>query len=102
LSDITSLHTSLVARVLEGEGQASREIRRAAFENKGLAEPIGKFVEKVAHNARMVTDGDIGTLRKAGLSEDQIYEVVVCAAIGQATRQYQDALAALSAATRRD
>ena len=100
MPDITSLHTSLVARVLEGEGRASVEIRHAAFNNEGLAEPIGKFVEKVAHNARMVTDTDIGTLRKAGLSEDQIYEiVVVCAAIGQATRQYQNALAALTAAT---
>jgi len=102
LSDITSLHTALVARVLDGEGLASPEIRRAAFNNEGLAEPIDKFVEKVAHNARMVTDGDIGTLRKSGLSEDQIYEIVVCAAIGQATRQYQNALAALSAATGRN
>ncbi len=50
----------------------------------------------------MVTDADIGTLRKAGLSEDQIYEIVVCAAIGQGTRQYQNALAALIAATGRD
>jgi alkylhydroperoxidase family enzyme len=99
MSDITSLHRSLVARVLEGEGRASPQIRRAAFDNERLAEPIGQFVEKVAHNARMVTDADIGTLRKAGLSEDQIYEIVVCAAIGQGTRQYQNALAALSAAT---
>ena len=102
MSDITSLHTSLVARVLEGEGQASPEIRRAAFNNEGLAEPMGTFVEKVAHNARRVTDADIGTLRKAGLSEDQIYEIVICAAIGQASRQYHSALAALSAATGRN
>jgi alkylhydroperoxidase family enzyme len=52
--------------------------------------------------ARMVTDADIGTLRRASLSEDQIYEIVVCAAIGQATRQYQNALAALSTATGRN
>jgi alkylhydroperoxidase family enzyme len=101
LSDITSLHHSLVSQVLEGEGRASPEIRRAAFDNQGLADPIGIFVEKVAHNARMVTDEDIGTLRKAGLSEDQIYEIVVCAAIGQANRQYQNAFAALSTATER-
>jgi hypothetical protein len=101
LSDITSLHRSLVARVLEGEGWASPEIRRGAFDNEGLAEPVRGFVEKVAHRARTVTDADIDTLRKASLSEDQIYEIVVCAAIGQATRQYQNALAALSAATGR-
>jgi len=102
LSDITSLHSALVSRILEGEGQASPEIRRAAFDNEGLSEPMRTFVDKVAHNARMVTDADIGTLRKAGLSEDQIYEIAVCAAIGQATRQYQNALAALSAATGRN
>ena len=99
MSDITSLHSALVSRILEGEGQASPEIRRAAFDNEGLAEPVRTFVDKVAHDARVVTDADIGTLRQAGLSEDQIYEIVVCAAIGQATRQYQNALAALSAAT---
>ena len=102
MSDITSLHSSLVARVLEGEGRASPEIRRAAFDNEGLAEPVRTFVGKVAHCARMVSDADIGALAKAGLSEDQIYEIVVCAAIGQATRQYQNALAAFSAATGRN
>jgi alkylhydroperoxidase family enzyme len=50
----------------------------------------------------MVTAADIATLRKAGLSEDQIYEIVVCAAIGQATRQYQNGIAALSAAIERN
>jgi alkylhydroperoxidase family enzyme len=100
LSDISSLHSSLVAGVLEGEGRASPETRRAAFDNEGLDEPLAQFVDKVAHNARMVTDADIGALEKAGLSEDQIFEIVVCAAVGQATRQYESALAALSAATR--
>ena len=102
MSDITSLHSALVSQILEGEGQASPEIRRAAFDNEGLAEPVRTFVDKVAHDARVVTDADIGTLRQAGLSEDQIYEIVVCAAVGQATRQYQNALAALSAATGRN
>jgi len=76
-------------------------MRRAAFDNEGLAEPVRTFVDKVAHRARVVTDADIGTLTKAGLSEDQIYEIVVCAAIGQATRQYHSALMALEAATGR-
>jgi alkylhydroperoxidase family enzyme len=102
LSDITSLHSSLVARVLEGEGRASLEIRRASFDNERLSEPVLTFVDKVAHHARAVTDADIGTLTKSGLNEDEIYEIVVCAAIGQATRQYQNALAALGAATGRN
>lgn len=99
MSDIRSLHSSLVARVLEGEGRASPEIRRAAFDNQGLAEPVRTFVDKVAHSPGTVTDSDITMQKKAGLSEDQIFEIVVCAAIGQATRQYQAALASLNQAT---
>jgi hypothetical protein len=38
----------------------------------------------------------------SGVSEDQIFEIAVCAAIGQATRQYDAALAALEAATRKE
>ena len=47
----------------------------------------------------MVTDEDIAAARASGLSEDQIFEIVVCAAIGQAKRQYDTALEALEAAT---
>ena len=45
-----------------------------------------------------MTDGDVAAVRSAGLSEDQIFEIVVCAAIGQADRQYNKALAALAGA----
>jgi hypothetical protein len=38
-------------------------------------------------------------VRAAGHSEDEIFEIVLCAAIGQATRQYQAGLAALDAVT---
>ena len=57
------------------------------------------LVEKVAHHAYTVTDEDVAAVRAAGLSEDQIFEIVVCAAIGQANRQYDSALAALAGAT---
>lgn len=33
------------------------------------------------------------------MSEDQIFELVVCAAIGESTRQYESALEALAEAT---
>jgi alkylhydroperoxidase family enzyme len=96
---IAQLHRELVARVLEGNGRAAPELRHAAFENAGLREPVGTLIEKVANHAYQVTDGDIAAVRAAGLSEDQIFEIVICAAVGQATRQYNSALAALAAAT---
>jgi hypothetical protein len=98
MSDITQARKALVARILEGEGRASHVQRRAAFDNAGLAE-LRTLIDKVAKYASTVTDDDIAAARASGLSEDQIFEIVVCAAIGQATRQYETGLAALEAAT---
>jgi hypothetical protein len=98
MSQIEPMRRALIARVLEGDGRASRAQRRAAFENAGLNEPLSTLIEKVAHHAYRVTDEDVAAVRSAGLSEDQIFELIVCAAIGQATRQYESAHAALTAA----
>jgi hypothetical protein len=101
MSDISRAHKALVARILEGDGRASHARRRAAFDNAGLAEPLITLIGTVARHAYKVTDEDIAAAKASGLSEDQIFELVVCAAIGQATRQYDSALAALDAATGR-
>jgi hypothetical protein len=98
MSDIRQARTALVARILEGGGMASHAQRRAAFDNTAVGEPLSTLVEKVAQRAYKVTDEDVAAARASGLSEDQIFEVVVCSAIGQATRQYDTALAALEAA----
>jgi hypothetical protein len=101
MSDITSARKALVTRILEGDGMASHAQRRAAFDYAGLPEPLRTLIDKVAKRAYTVTDADIAAVRASGLSEDQIFELVVCAAIGQATRQYDTAFAALEAATER-
>src|SRR5687767_11409360 len=97
MSDITQTRKALLARILEGGGRTSHVQRRAAFNNAGLAEPLAMLIDKVAKRAYKVTDEDMAAARASGLSEDQIFELVVCAAIGQATRQYDTALAALEA-----
>ena len=98
---INQAHRALVARILGGEGKASHAQRRAAFDNAGLTDPLSTLIDKVARHAYKITDEDIAGARASGLSEDQIFEIVVCAAIGQATPQYDAALAALEAATER-
>jgi alkylhydroperoxidase family enzyme len=95
MSDITQAHKALVARILEGDGRASRGQRRAAFDNGELAERLTLLIEKVVKHAYKVTDDDIAAARASGLSEDQVFELVVCAAVGEATRQYDSARAAL-------
>jgi hypothetical protein len=102
LSNITQSRKALVARILEGDGRASHPDRRAAFDSVGLAEPLSTLSDKVAKHAYRVTDEDIAAAKAAGLNEDQIFEIVVCAAVGQATRQYDAAMAALHAVTEKE
>jgi hypothetical protein len=97
--DITQARKALVARILDGDGRASRAQRRAALDNAGLPETLTMLIDKVVKYAYKVTDQDIAAARSSGLSEDQIFELVVCAAVGQAARQYDAARAALVEAT---
>jgi alkylhydroperoxidase family enzyme len=98
MSDIRQARKAVIARILEGDGKASSAQRGAAFNNTGFGGPLSTLIDEVARHAYTVTDEDIASARALGLSEDQIFEIVVCAAIGQATRQYDAALAALEAA----
>src|SRR5262249_36900589 len=102
MSDITRPRRALLARLLEGDGRAPLAQRRAAFDNAGLSAPLSTLIDKVAKHAYKVTDEDIAAARESGLTEDQIFEIVVCGAMGQGTRQYDTAVAALEAATGED
>jgi alkylhydroperoxidase family enzyme len=98
MAEMRTACQAVVTRVLEGDGKASRAERRAAFNNATLAEPLQGLISKVADHPTQITDDDVAAVKASGLSEDQIFELVVCAAVGQATRQYQNALAALAVA----
>jgi hypothetical protein len=92
VADIRRHVDALVKRILEGDGRASTQARRAAFDA-----PKGPLLEKVARHAYKVTDEDVAAA-KAATSEDEVFETVVCTAVGQAKRQYDAALAALEEA----
>ena len=100
MSDTGRLRKALIERILDGEGTASRGERRAAFENAGIEEPLGTLADKVATQAIAVTDRDVAAARASGLTEDQIFEIVVCAAVGQSMRQCESAGAAIELALR--
>ena len=88
---------AVVARVVKGPGSASLEARQAALDNRGVDKRVSALIDKVAMRAWTVTDDDVDNARKAGASEDEIFELVVAAALGQATRQLNAALAVLDA-----
>ena len=91
-------HRDLVDRLLNGEGRASAEQRACAFGNDGLSPPLGVLIGKVAARPAEVTDADFAAARAAGFSEDELFELVVCAAVGASARLYKAGLAALAEA----
>jgi hypothetical protein len=93
-----SLHRILVSRIVEGPGESPPDQRAHAFENAELPEPLRVLLGKVVGNSAQVTDADFGRAKEAGFSDDQLFELVVCAAVGEATRQYEAGLAALAGA----
>ena len=98
MSDIREARRALLRRILEGAGKASSSDRRAAFSLNVPTGPLAALVNKVAEHASTVTDEDVAAAKASGFTEDQIFEISVCAAVGQANRQYDAALAALEAA----
>jgi hypothetical protein len=87
---------SLVNRILRGPGRAPTGLRADAFNNTRLPEPLRMLLDKVATESSQVTDADFATASAAGFTDDQVFELVICAAVGESTRQYEAGLAALA------
>ena len=92
-------HRALVDRVLNGAGRAAAQERARAFRNEGLAPPLRALIGKVAASPAQVTDADFAAAQASGVSEDQLVELVICAAVGQSARLYEAGLATLAEAT---
>jgi hypothetical protein len=91
-------HRALVDRVRTGAGRAAAEQRARAFANDGLAPPLDALIGKVATRPAQVTDADFAAAEAAGVSPDQLVELVIYAAVGQSARLYDAGLAALAEA----
>ena len=102
MTDTRDLREALIKRILDGPGAASASQRRAAFEDTGLTEHERAWARKVATEAVKITDRDVAAARTSGLTDNQIFESAVCAAVGQAARQYETAAAALASALRKE
>ena len=89
-------HRALEDRILNGEGKAPPEQRARAFSNAGLSQPLDGLLGKVATRPAQVTDADFAAARAAGVTEDELFELVICAAVGQSARLYDAGLAALA------
>ena len=91
-------HRALVDRVLNAEGRTSAQQRAQAFGNADMPAPLGTLISKVATSPAQVTDADFAAAKAAGFTEDQLFELVIAAAVGQSARLYEAGLAALAEA----
>jgi hypothetical protein len=102
MADTTRLRQAVIDRALKGDGKAPQEHRRAAYDNNNaaLAPSVRELIYKVVHHAYQVTDDDVEHAKTAGMEEDELFELVVCAALGQAMRQLDVAYNVIVAAER--
>jgi hypothetical protein len=80
--------------VFDGPGESDPALRRAAAEGKGVPPDLQALVDKVHRHAYKVTDEDFARLRTT-YSDDELFEVVVSAALGAARQRLFAGLSAL-------
>jgi alkylhydroperoxidase family enzyme len=101
----------LIDAVLNSPGETDPTLRRAIEEqsaqlSSSSPQPVVQgppalvaYVKKVALSAYKTTDEDIEALRRAGYSEDAIFEITVSAALGAGMTRLERGLAALKGDT---
>jgi alkylhydroperoxidase family enzyme len=88
-----SFRSATAAALLQGEGATPADLRQAIA--RGSAPPeLMPLVEKIQSRPYAVTDADLDALRTR-YSEDQLYEIVVAAALGAARARLDAAHRAL-------
>lgn len=92
------LRARVIEGVLDGPGRTTSDRRRAAFAHAGGEGGAQGLIDKATRTAWKVTDEEVAAARQAGLTEDELFELVVAAALGQATRQLDAARAAVEEA----
>ncbi|WP_227980365.1 hypothetical protein [Nocardia spumae] len=92
-------HRALVDRIRHGAGTTSPRERDRAFRDTDVPPPLRTLIDKVVTRPAQITDQDFRAAEAAGFSEDQLFELVVAAAVGRSSRIYEAGLAALAEAT---
>ena len=87
--------TPETVRHLVQQRAAAHSCRVAVACGNGLSPLIEAYVDRVALYAYRVTDRDIEDLRAAGCSEDAIFELTLCAAVGAAIGRMGQAASAM-------
>ena len=88
-----SLRRTVEARAAELGGRPAGESREE------IPLDLADYVDKVALHAYKTTDADIEGLRKAGYSEDAIFEITLSAAVGAGMARFERGMAVMRGAS---
>lgn len=92
-----ALRDRALQRVLQGDGETDPAIRQAAADGKNVPAELEALVDKIHRHAYKVTDEDFARLRTK-YDDDQLFEVVVAAALGASRNRLLAGLRALDEA----
>ena len=91
-----NLWRQLNESVFEGPGFLDTNLRKAAGAAGDIPEVLATYLNKVMQSAAKITDEDFVNLRQANYSEDQIFEITVCAALNSGSIRLESGLNLLS------
>lgn len=91
------LRDRVVRLVLQGDGDSNAAIRSAAADGRGVPTDLQSLVDKIHQHAYTVTDDDVARLQ-AKYGDDQMFEIIVSAALGASRKRLMAGLAALEEA----
>ena len=92
-----SLRDRVLESVLQGAGESDPAIRNAAANGTSVPADLQALVDKVHRHAYKVTDDDIARAQ-AKYGDDQMFEIVVSAALGASRNRLLVGLKALNEA----
>jgi hypothetical protein len=92
-----TLRDRVLQTVLQGPGESDPAIRQAAAEGTGVPADLQALVEKIHNHAYKVTDEDIARLQPK-YGDDQLFEIIVSAALGASRKRLFAGLEALEQA----
>jgi alkylhydroperoxidase family enzyme len=91
------LRERVVESVLRGPGESDLQIRAAAAAGSGAPQELQSLIDKIHRHAYKVTDDDIARLQST-YTDDQLFEIVVSAALGASRQRLSAGLKALEEA----
>jgi len=96
MTPFSHLQAATRAAAIDAQGSTDNAVRRQVASGAPPPE-LAVLVQKIRDHAYRVTDDDVDALR-AHYTEDQLFEVIVAAALGAAEDRLKAALAAVEAA----